>query len=177
MKGDLHDLRLLKLAEMYEQAYEAFVVGVAERVVEDPEVKEKLLALVSPTDRHHERIVEQTRRLQRRLGPDEQAGVLRAALLDVCEVERSARDFYLRQADNCQDGEVAGLFRQLAREEEGHMRIAEQTLELATKKGLRAPTEEELVDMFRVLGDGAPLLREGVTDFGHRLRHDQPRNG
>lgn len=160
---------------MYEEAYEGFVLGVAERMVEDPEVKAKLMLLVSPTDRHHERIVAQMQRLQAAMTPAEQAGLLRAALLDVCDVERSARDFYLRQADQVHDGEVAKLFRQLAREEEGHMRIADEALKLAHRNHAQAPEDQQLTDMFRLLGDGdgnGALLREGVTDFG---RHRHPR--
>lgn len=177
MDRDLHDLRLLKLAEMYEEAYEGFVLGVAERMVEDPAIRQKLLALVSPTDRHHERILEQMQRLQARLTPEAQAGMLRAALLDVCDVERSARDFYLKQADQVHDGNVAKLFRQLAREEEGHLRVAEEALRLAQQRHLRAAPDERVSDMFRLLGadDGTPL-REGVSDFGHR-HHPNPGPG
>lgn len=142
-------------------------------MVEDPEVKAKLMLLVSPTDRHHERIVAQMQRLQAAMTPAEQAGLLRAALLDVCDVERSARDFYLRQADQVHDGEVAKLFRQLAREEEGHMRIADEALKLAHRRHAHAPDDQQLTDVLRLLGDGNSVpLREGVTDFG---RHRHPR--
>jgi rubrerythrin len=171
MRGELNDLRLLKLAEMYEEAYERFVLEVAGRIVQDEEVRRPLMTLVAPTDQHHERIVAQIERLNARVGPEGQRSVERAAILDVCEVERAAHDFYVRVADQVHDPEVARLFRALAREEAGHMRIAAGALALAERKAAGAPST--FADAFRLLGEAMPL-REGAIDYGSRLqRHER----
>lgn len=174
MRAELHDLRLLKLAAMYEEAYERFVVEVADRVVEDPALRARLSRLVDPRDRHAERIAAATRRLERTLGPADRAGAVRAALMDVCDVERAARDFYRGMADRVHDGEVAGLFRALAGEEDAHLRIAEGVLRDAERQaGADARHDAAVAEAFRLLGEPPDLpLREGVTDFG---QHHVPR--
>jgi rubrerythrin len=172
-RPEVNDLRVLKLAELYEEAYERFVVEVATRVVEDPEVQGLLRRLVAPEDRHHERIAAQIERLRGSLAREDRDGIARAALLDVVDVERSARDFYLRQADYVHDPEVGSLFRALAREEAAHHGIALQALELATRKHVAGAPD--LSRAFRLLGEpgeGLPL-REGVSDFC--VHHEPPR--
>jgi rubrerythrin len=174
VKRELNDLRLLKLAEMYEAAYERFVLEVAGRMIEDEDVRALVMTLASPQDRHHERIVEQVERLNAALGPEDRSGILHAALLDVAEVERAARDFYLRRVDEVHDPGVAGLFRQLAHEEAQHARIAQKALDLAAAHKAGSPAGAS-VNSFRLLPapDEEMLLREGVSDFGARGFHSR----
>ena len=154
MRPELNDLRVLKLAEMYEMAFERFVFEVAERIVQDEEVRAALRRLVSPEDRHHERLVEHMVRLNAALTPADQAAVEIAALEDVLEVEAAARDFYRRQADQLHDPRVVKLFRELAAEEERHVRLAREALRLAESRagrmGFTALAREE---MRRVVGE------------------------
>lgn len=171
MRDELHDVRLLKLAEMYEEAYERFVLHMADHVVRDPDLRTRLRALAAPGDRHHDRIAEHLRRLNARLGPEDQAAVERAALLDVVEVEEAARRFYLEHVDEAHDPEVARLFRELAGEEAEHARLAREALAaLERRDGGAAP---RWARRLRLAGDGGEEedlpLREGVSDFGARL--------
>ncbi|HLE97255.1 MAG TPA: ferritin family protein [Candidatus Thermoplasmatota archaeon] len=136
MRPELNDIRLLKLAEFYETAYERFVVELATYVVRDDETRRRLAKLLEGD--HHERIVRELERLNARMREDDAAGVLRAAILDVVEVESAARDFYRDNAERVHDGVVARLFRELAREEEGHVRIAEAALHDAEERRVAA---------------------------------------
>lgn len=160
----LDDVRLLKLAEMYENAFERFVLDVSQRYVEDEEVRAKLAALVGPTDAHAERIAAQLDRLNREIGPADRAGVERAALLDILDVERAAHDFYLRSLDKVHDSVVADLFRQLAREEGEHIRIAQDALALADRHRGRTPGREGEGQPTRIPNNETPLW-EGVSDL------------
>lgn len=148
MDATLSDIRILKLAEMYERAYEAFVLEMARTYVHDPEARAKLDALAGPSDKHGERIAAEILRLNASLGPVDQAAVERAALRDVLEVERAARAFYLRFVEEVHDPAVAELFRALAREEGGHVRIAEEAIQLNDRKAgrfrIRPEVEREL---------------------------------
>lgn len=56
MNPILSDIRILKMAEMYERAYEGFVPEMVERHVKDDSLKTRLRALAAPTDGHGERI-------------------------------------------------------------------------------------------------------------------------
>jgi rubrerythrin len=173
MRPELEDIRLLKLAEMYEEAYERFVVELATHFLRDPALRERILQVASPEDQHHERIVAQLDRLNGALAEEDRAGMVRAALLDVRDVERAARDFYLAHVDRVHDPEVARLFRQLAAEEGRHLRIAEETLRIAERAAPR-PTPDELraAAALRMLDADEPgVLREGVSDFGAHHRH------
>jgi rubrerythrin len=166
MKPELNDLRILKLAEMYEAAYERFVLEMANRVVKDEEVRKKLLTLA--TDDHHDRIVEEIDRLNAALSPEDQRQVERAALLDVVEIERASRDFFVAHADQVHDPRIVKLFRRIVREEEAHVRLAEEALGVHH----RAPTSEAS-DVSRklrlVLTEDEVPLREGTSDYGiHR---------
>lgn len=167
-RPEIDDLRLLKLAEMYERAYEAFVLEVAERIVRNDAVREELRKLVGD-DRHGERIAAEMTRINAQLGPSDHADVEVAAVEDVVEVERAARDFYLRIVDRVHDPRLVELFRDLATEEEGHMRIALRALVLANGKAnpLR-PVRGRLARA----SDDEPPLWEGVTDFG--TKHFEP---
>ncbi|HEV8359961.1 MAG TPA: hypothetical protein VGR28_05825 [Candidatus Thermoplasmatota archaeon] len=174
MRPELNDIRLLKLAEMYESAYERFILELAARVVDDPQLRAGLGKLTDPNDRHGERIVAELERLNAKLGPADKPGVVRAALLDVADVERSARDFYARNADRVHDGRVAKLFRELAQEEGRHLHIAEDLLRIAARGVVGAGADLAGMEALRLLTDpDAMLLREGVTDFGtHHLHRD-----
>lgn len=137
MKAHVEDLRHLKLAELYEMAYERFILDVALRTVADPRIRDALLALAPAGDEHHRAIAEEMQRINAELTPDERAEVTRAALLDVVEVERDARDMYLRLADRVHDPRVVKLFRGLAKEEEAHVRLAQDLVVLADEATLR----------------------------------------
>ncbi|MHB8605863.1 MAG: ferritin family protein [Thermoplasmatota archaeon] len=138
MKREINDLRILKLAEMYEIAYERFVLDVALGIVPEGRVRSRLLTLAGPSDGHHERIVNEMKRLNAGLTAAEQAEIVAAAVLDVVEVERAAHDFYSRFAEQLHDPEIARLFRDLANEESGHVAIAERALgELAERSDVQ----------------------------------------
>lgn len=131
MRPNVDDLRHLKLAELYEMAYERFILEVALRTVTDERIRRSLLTLAPAGESHHGRIAAEIARLNASLSPEEAEEVTRAALLDVLEVERAARDMYLRLADRVHDPAIVKLFRALAKEEEGHVRLAEDLVTLA----------------------------------------------
>lgn len=169
MNEILSDIRILKLAEMYERTYEAFVLEMAAKYVQDAKVKESLAKLAGPSDKHGERISAHLERLNGSLGEVDRASLERAALQDILEVERSARAFYLRFVEEVRDPEVAELFRELAREEGGHIRIAEGALALNGRKTGRSKPDTEAERRLRMLDD-APSW-EGTSDF----RNARPR--
>lgn len=165
MEGLASDLRLLKLAALYEEAYERFVHDVAMRTVEDEDLRARLLALTPPDDAHAERILVERRRIEAVLAREDRSAILLGALLDVVDVEREARSFYLSSLPQVRDPRVARLFRDLAREEDAHVGIAEGVLrdaKAAAPPAASALTPEELA----MASEDGPLLREGVTDFG-----------
>lgn len=161
MKPELNDLRVLKLAEMYEAAYERFVLEMANRVVKDEEVRRKLLALAS--DDHHDRIVAEIERINATLSPEDQWEAERAALLDVLEVERASRDFFNEHTDAVHDPRVVKLMRRVAREEDAHVRLAEEAL--AAHRG--GTVREDVARKLRlILTEDEVPLREGTSDYG-----------
>lgn len=154
MMDALTDIRILKLAQMYEQAYEAFVVQMAKRYVQNPAIQAKLALLMDPADGHGERISAAIDRLTAKLGEADREQIERAALQDVLEVERSARAFYLQFVEEIHDPEVAALFRALAREEARHIRIAEDAMSIHDKKASRVHLSPEMERVVHQL-DGA----------------------
>jgi hypothetical protein len=174
MRGDLHDLRLLKMAQWQEEAHEGFLVGMTDRYVRDPEVRGKVLALAGPVARHHRRLAEEAGRIAGRLTEEEQAGLARAALLDVRDVEQERREFYLRHADDLRDPALARLFRDLARAEGRHVQVAEEALAMVAARPAGPGTGEDFAPHFQLLQAEAMPLREGVSDFGAR-HHPPPR--
>jgi rubrerythrin len=167
VRPDLEDLRILRLAALYEDAYEKFVNDIASDLPADETVRRRVRQLVSPADRHGERIKEETDRVLARLSPEDRAGVARGALLDVVEIERAAREFYFRHIDELHDPRVVALFRALAHEEDAHVRLAEDAI-AAHDATARAQDEDVARDShIRALLDEEPLpLREGVSDYG-----------
>lgn len=140
MKPALNDLRLLKLAEMYELSYERFLIEIAQRVVKDDDARAELMKLVDPKEDHHAQIVAELDRLNSQLSPEDQASVEIAALQDVLEVETAARDFYIQRVDQLHDPRLVSLFKNLARAEDDHVRVARHALALAEQKAGRAGT-------------------------------------
>jgi len=130
----LNDIRLLKLAQMYENAFERFVLQISKEHIHDPEVQRKLAALLDPRDDHEGRIRRELTRLNSEADTKDVAAIERAAILDIEEVERAANLFYLRHLDDVRDPRVAELFRALAREEATHARIASEALALAHRR-------------------------------------------
>lgn len=159
----LNDIRILKLAEMYERAYEGFVLEMADKYVRDDEVKRRLHRLVAPTDRHGERIGVELQRLNALASEADQTAIERAAIRDVLEVERAARAFYLRFVEDLQDARCADLFRKLAREERAHVRIAEDALALSGKHTGRILIDDEMRRMLRLIEDTPSW--EGTSDL------------
>lgn len=153
----LSDIRILKLAEMYEHAYEAFILDMATRYVQDPDVKTKLRTLAGPSDDHEARITGELERLNKDLGTVDRAAIERAALQDVIAVERAAREFYLKFVEEVHDPAVAELFRNLAREEAGHVRIAEAALALSDKKAGRPRLGPDTSRLLRMMADNASV--------------------
>ncbi|MBI4392960.1 MAG: hypothetical protein HY556_04050 [Euryarchaeota archaeon] len=167
MRSDLNDIRLLKLAELYETAFEQFIIELAARFVDDEMIRSKLSALSAPDDRHRERIVKEMERLNARIDPADRVDVMRAALLDIRDVETAARDFYIRQADNVRDVRVARLFHDLAREEERHRRIADEAIAMADQRAGRVLSGETLSEELRIMTDPHDWAKSG----GHGERH------
>ena len=153
MDHRLGDIRILKLAEMYERAYEAFVLDLASRYVHDTEVVARLRALAGPADDHGARIAAELQRLNGTLGEVDQAALERAALQDVIAVERAAREFYIRFVEEVRDPRVADLFRHLAREEAAHVAIAEGALALSDRKAGRIKIAPETSRFVRMMSD------------------------
>lgn len=157
------DIRILKLAEMYERAFETFLLEMAKKYVQDPAIRKKLAVLADPKDDHGERIAREIDRLNAELGAPDHASIERAALQDVLEVERAARAFYLRFVEEVRDPKVAELFRQLAREEAGHIRIAEDALALHDRHSGRLQVGDATERMLRLMED--PPSWEGTVDL------------
>lgn len=172
MKPELNDLRILKLAEMYETAYERFVHEMAERVVKDDKVRERLRVITQ--DGHHERIVAEIDRLNKTLSSEDAHEVERAALLDVLEVERNSRDFFITHIDQLHDPRLVSLFRAIAQDEERHVEEAERALSL--HHGARPRNGAEWSRKLRmILGEDEVPLREGVSDYGPKTHlHGRP---
>lgn len=162
MEHALSDLRILKLAELYESAYETFILEMAEKHVRDEAVRSELHKLAQPSGAHGRRVADAIQRLNARLGPVDRAAVERAALLDVLEVERNARAFYMRYVEEIHDPEVAALFRALAREERWHIRIVEDALALSDRKAGRPHLGDQAERALRLLDVPPALEREGV---------------
>lgn len=178
MRPELEDLRILRLAQMYEDAYERFVLDVARRHVRDPTVRKRLRRLSSPLDEHEAALAEQAKRILDALGPDDHAELERAMVRDVLEVERAAREFYLSNMDRLHDPQVVALFRALAHEEEAHARIAEEALALADANARRAGLPHAEVSRIRSLLDGPEVpLREGAGDLALPRRPPQGQAG
>lgn len=127
MKTQLNDIRILRLAQMYEIAYEGFLRDVADRVVDDVEVRLQLEALNAPD--HAGRIEDHLERLRRGLEDSDREGLQRAALLDVRDIERAAQRFFQLYADRVHDPQVVALFREIAAEDRGHVRDVEDILD------------------------------------------------
>lgn len=152
MNPILDDIRILKLAQMYERAYERFVLEMAQRYVRDVDVQRALEQLAKPRDRHAERISRELTRLTSLVGDADRASLERAALLDVLEVERAAREFYVRFVEHAHDPKVATLFRELASEERRHETLAEGALALSDRKAARVQLGSEAEKVLRTLG-------------------------
>lgn len=177
MRGVLQDIRLLKLAELYERAYEAFVIEMAERVVDDDAARAALMKLVDPADQHGERIAAELERLNASIPPAEHMDVLRAALMDVCDTERAARRFYAEHADKVHDPRVARLFQQLAVEEGRHERIANEALR-ALERRVGTGTSRVRLEDLRLADEVAEALPGEAPGSrlleGSRLDADRP---
>lgn len=165
MRREVNDLRILKLAEMYEISYERFVAEVARRIVRDEEVREKLMQFLPDGEDHHARIVQHMTRLNAKLAPEDHAAVEIGALEDVLEVELAARKFYAEHADQLHDPQIVQLFRELASAEEKHVRLARQVLDLALRKAGRIMPSASGVHRMGHL-DKLTLMMERVPDVG-----------
>lgn len=173
MDPTLSDIRILKLAEMYERAYEAFVLEMAQKYVTDMDIRQKLRKLVDPNDGHGERIAAAIERLNQRVRDIDRASVERAALRDVLHVERSARAFYMKFVEEIHDPGVAVLFRTLAREESEHIRAAEDALAISDRKSGRPHHSEDTDRMLRVMEYSSP--RSPTKDPHEAAAGDQTR--
>lgn len=137
MKRELEDLRVLRLAELHERAYERFVRDVADRVP-DEKTRARLMRLAQADD-HAARIAREIERLSATLAPDDQVEAARASLLEVIDVERAALAFYLQHVDAVHDPALAQLFHDLARQERDHVHVAETILDEHGTRARRAP--------------------------------------
>lgn len=138
MKASLDDLRILRLAQLYERAYESFVREIASTIVE-PRTREKLRELVPETDDHDAILGKRIAAILAGLEADDRRRAERAALLAVVEVERAAREFYVANLDSLHDPALVDLFGRLATEEARHVRIAQAAVDLHEAAG-RTPS-------------------------------------
>lgn len=137
MRPELDDLRVLRLAELHERAYERFMLDVAEGLP-DEKTRERLLHLVHSGE-HGARLAREIARLSARLSPEDKAEAARASLLEVIDVERAALDLYMRHVDAVHDPSVVQLFHDLVREERENVRVAETILDEHHMRARRAP--------------------------------------
>lgn len=136
MKPELGDLRVLRLAEIHERAYERFLRDVAERL-DDPQTQSRLTRLAD-SDERAQRIAREIARLVAKLSPEDQGEAARADLLEVIDVEREALDFYVRHVDAVHDPALVQLFHDLARQGRDHVHVAETVLDEHTMRARHA---------------------------------------
>jgi rubrerythrin len=159
MDVHLEDLRILRLARMYEHAYESFVQTVASEHLDD-ETRALLAPLAPERDRHEERVQEAIDRIERSMPAGEERALMRSVLLDVVEVERAAREFYLDHLDRVHDKDAVRLFHELAAEEARHVEVAERALDaLGPVASAREAPDDERVPAW-----------EGTSDMRARKR-------
>jgi len=127
MDPRLADLRILRLAQMYEHAFETFVATASARYLDGP-TRERLAPLQPERDQHEARVKALIERIESDVSRDMDGALARSVLLDVVEIERAAREFYLNHLDRVHDPDVARLFHKLAAEESRHVEIAEMAL-------------------------------------------------
>ncbi|HLE97353.1 MAG TPA: hypothetical protein VI997_08285 [Candidatus Thermoplasmatota archaeon] len=125
----LGDVRILKLAEMYEAAYGRFLRDDAMRYAFGQPARDALSELGAGD--HERRIDSEILRLNAEIGQAEPEELERAALEDVLEIERTAHEFYEKAAQRVHDPDVARLFAQLARDEARYVAIASRALGIA----------------------------------------------
>ncbi|MHB8587048.1 MAG: hypothetical protein ACYDDF_14560 [Thermoplasmatota archaeon] len=159
MIPDVDDLRILRLAAMYEHAFEHFVQDFAAKQV-DPVLRAQLETLAPEIDQHEARIEAAIGGILHRLPGDARDAVVRGGLLDVLEVEQAAKDFYVRRLDRLHDPDIVDLFRSLAREEAKHVKIAEDALRHFDSAHRKAALSEES----RLFVPNDMPLWEGVSE-------------
>lgn len=137
------DLRHLKLAELYELAFEQFVRDLALRTLRDEATRAQVMRLAPESDPHAGRIRAEIERLNAKVRDEDMAEIERAALLDIVDVERAAREVYLDLVDKAHDPAVVSLFKDLAREESEHVRIADRIVTEHDVRHARAPKMPE----------------------------------
>lgn len=162
MNPDVQDLRILRLALLYEEAYEPFVRRVAQDLVSDPAVRRRLERLAPPGEAHAGRVRDLLEEVSARLKPGDALAAGRAALQDVVEVERAAREFYLRHLEELHDPSVVALFREMVREEGEHVREAERALEAHDARVRRAGLGPRLRRIHDALDAPGVPLRGGA---------------
>lgn len=166
MNPDVQDLRVLRLALLYEEAYEAFVRRVARELVTDPHLRGRLERLAPQGDAHAARVGGLLDEVSARLGPGDAHDVERAAIQGVVEVERAARAFYLRHVEELRDPRAVALFREMAREEASHVREAERALEEHDARMRRAGLEPRIRRIHATLHSLDVSPREGSGGLG-----------
>ena len=169
MKRDVQDLRILRLAQTYEDAFEAFVRQVAEQMGADETVRARLERLAPRADAHGVRLRRLIEKVEARLGPDDAPEAERAAILDVVEVEVAAREFDLRHLEELHDPEAVALFRELLREEGEHVRIAEQVLDALDARHRKAspdPRVRRIHDLVASMQAGEAAGKPSATGSG-----------
>lgn len=164
----INDLRILQMAQMYEEAFERFVQQMAAAAADDPEVKRLLGLLSPPDDPHRARLAAEVRRTRARLGPGHRPALQRAAVSDVVDVEKAAHEFYLGHRGRLHDPALRDLFGMLADEEAEHVRLAQEALRRLGDAEPDARAQERRLRF--VLGEDDVPLREGVSDYGTPAR-------
>lgn len=129
----LNDVRILKLAEMYEAAF-ARLLAEMSAYTHDDDVRGKFARLFMGTRLRMDRIGMEILRLSAKIGRADDDELERCAIQDVHETERAARAFYLRHVEEVRDPDVADLFRALAHEGRVRVRVAEDALGLHDRR-------------------------------------------
>lgn len=154
------DLRILRLAKLYEDAYHAFIRD-ALREQADPGTREKLAALLPPQNKHVDELERQEARLRSQLRDADAPQLAAGVLADIVDVERATREFYFQNADRIHDPALAQLFRELARDGTRQGEIAEAALDdYRRKKGIsraKASSNGQDVALWEGTGDLGPF--------------------
>ncbi len=167
----LNDLRILKLAQMHEQAFSRFVGEVATPQIQDESLRDHLAHIAPPTDRTHARLAAEAERLSSSVGANHHANRERALLLDILELAEAEREFYVRHMDELHDPRAVRLFRELVHVQEERVQQARRLLRAAdarsSERKRRVGAESTLGSL---LSEDDVPLREGVSDYGRSPR-------
>lgn len=136
MYRTLSDLRILHLAVSLEDTLERYEENLR-NLIPEVVVRAKLRGLFEPGP-SHEALREAYKQLSRKAGAAHAGLSTDDVLQTLLECESLARDFYLNHLDRLSDPGLVRLFRQMAAEEEQHVRAVMESMNLAREPAERA---------------------------------------